>query len=248
MKTTSRLALGLACCAVLPAWASHPLITEDTDVQGRGKWALELHGERTRDRENGVASRNTEVLAKLAYGITEKADLEVELPYLREVEDGAVAEGRGDASVSLKWRFYESNGWSLVLKPDLFLPTGRDELGLGAGRTRWAANLIGGYEAGRFEFLAQLGYTDNRNRIDERSALRHASTAVLYAITEKMKLLADYARLTEPDPERGSHARLLVLGAKYEASERIELGLGLQLGLNDTADDRALRAGVKLHW
>jgi hypothetical protein len=148
---------------------------------------------------------------KLGYGIAENADLEVEFPHVREVTDGDVAQGRGDASLSLKWRFREKDGLSLVVKPDLLLPTGRDELALGAGRVRWAANLAAAYEFGKFELLGHVGYTHNRNRIGERR-------------------------------------REFVVGATYAASERIDVGIGVKNGLNDAADDRALRVGVKLRW
>ena len=242
-----RLAL-LAACVALPAWASHPLMTEDTNVLGKRKSEFELHGERARDEEQGLRTRRSEVTAKIAHGVTENADLEFELPYLREVSDGDVAQGRGDASVSLKWRFYEKEGLSLVFKPDLLLPTGRDEIGLGAGRVRWAANLVGGYETGKLEFLMHVGYTDNRNRIGERRSLWHASAALLYSLTEKLRLVADYGRDSNPDPAAGSPGRELVVGAMYELSERIELGLGVKKGLNDAADDRSLRMGLKLRW
>jgi hypothetical protein len=116
------------------------------------------------------------------------------------VTGGEVAQGRGDATLSLKWRFHDKDGFSLALKPDLLLPTGRDELGLGAGRVRWAANLAGAYEAGKLEFRAHIGYTDNRNRIGERRSLWHASAAALYSLTEKLRLIADYGKDSHPIP------------------------------------------------
>lgn len=238
----------LAAFVMASAWASHPLITEDTDVLDRGQWELELHGERARDEEGGVRTRRSDPAAKIAYGITESTQLELELPYIREVTDSDVAKGRGDASASLKWRFYAKEGLSLVFKPDVLLPTGRDEIGLGAGRVHWAANLVGGYETGKLEFLAHLGYTDNRNRIGERRSLWHASTALLYSVSDKLRLVADYARDTEPDPATGSHTRELVLGATYAFAERVDVGLGVKKGLNDGADDRSLRMGVKLRF
>jgi predicted porin len=241
--------LGLpALLITLPAWAGQPLITEDTNVLGKGVWELELHGEHAHDREAGVRTRRSEIAAKLGYGIGENADLEVEVPHAREEIDGAVAQGRGDASLSAKWRFHEKDGFSLAFKPALQLPTGRDQDGLGAGRVRWAANLAGAYEAGAFAFLAHLAYTDNRNRVGERRSLWHASAAVLYSLTEKLRLLLDYGRDSEADPAAGSHAREFVVGATYALSERIDLGIGVKKGLNDAAADRSLRAGVKLRW
>jgi hypothetical protein len=93
----------LALLLTLPAagWASHPLITEDTGVLGSGVWQLELHGEQARDSENGVTSRALDASAVLSYGVSAQADLQVELPYLREEAGTQTVKGRGDATVSL---------------------------------------------------------------------------------------------------------------------------------------------------
>jgi hypothetical protein len=235
---------------MLPAWASHPLLTEDTGVLGKGIWEFELHGERLRrDGPQGV-NRSTQALAKLGYGVAEALDVEVELPYAREVADGAVSSGRGDAGLAVKWRFYESakEGVSLAVKPVVLLPTGRDEIGLGAGRTRWAANLAGAYQAGRLELLAHLAYTHNRNRIAERQSLRHQSFAVRYTASTKLRLVADLARDSNPDPATRTYARELVYGATYAVTSDIDLGAGFSKALNDTAGERGLRVGIKLRW
>lgn len=131
-------------------WASHPLLTEDTGVPGRGVYEFELHGERV--RAPGV--RGIEAVAKLGHGLAETLDVEVELPYTRVVADGSETAGRGDVGLGAKWRFYDNGAFSAALKPELLLPTGRDELGLGAGRARWGVNLAASYEIGRFELLA----------------------------------------------------------------------------------------------
>jgi predicted porin len=243
-----RWSVWLGFALSVPAWASHPLLSEDTGVLGKGTFEFELHGERARDNEAGVTKRSSDAAAKLGYGATDKADVELELPYVREVTNGEVAQGRGDASLSLKWRFHETEGFSLAFKPDLLLPTGRDEVGLGAGRVRWAANLAASYERGKFELLGHLGYTHNRNRIGERTSLWHASAALLYSFTEKLKLLADYGRDSSPDPTGSARSRELVVGTTYAISERIDLGIGIKTGLSDAADDKSVRAGIKIRW
>ncbi len=158
----------LAACAGLvlafQAWADHPLITEDTEVLGKGGWQAELHGDRARDED----TRGTQVSGVLSYGFAEKADVQ-----------GEVSEGRGDASIAA------------------------------------------GYELARFQLLGDFGYLRNRNGRGERQSLWHASAAVLFAATENLKLVLD---------------------------EDIDLGVGLQKGLSDPADDRALRAGLKFRW
>ena len=231
-----------------PAWADHPMLTGDTDVLDKGQWELELHGERARDRENGVRTRASNVAATLARGITDKLEAEIELPFLREVTGGNVTQGRGDVSVSAKWRFYERDAVSLAVKPTLLLPTGRDDEGLGAGRMRWATTLAAAYALGRIELLANLGYLRNRNQVGEPAHVWQASAALRYTATDKLKLVLDNGKDSSPDPAARAPGRDLVLGVIYEPRDGIELGLGLKRGLNDEADDRALRAGIKIRW
>lgn len=191
-----------------------------------------------------MRTRRSDVSAKIGYGIAGNADLELELPYVREVTDGAVAQGRGDASLSVKWRFHESAWCSSPICCSRAAATSSAWAQAGcAGRPT-----SGAYEAGKLELLAHLGYTHNRNRLGERRSLWHASAAALYSLTDKLRLLADYGRDSEPDPAAGSHGREWVVGATYALSERIDLGVGVKNGLNDAADDRSLRAGVKLRW
>jgi hypothetical protein len=110
----------------------------------------------------------------------------------------------------------------MVLKPELH-----------EGR-RWGLNLVSGYQAGQLELLGQPGY------LRDEQAVRHASVAALYAVTERLKLALDIARVEE--------ARQAVLGLVYALSEDIDLGLGWMKGLSDAADDHALLAGIKLRF
>lgn len=233
----------LALLGAVSAWADHPMLTEDTEVLDAGVWEVELHGERSRERQGGVTTRGTDVTARLARGIVENLHWHVELPYLRETALGEIAKGRGDATLGLKWRFHDKDSFSLAFKPDLLLPTGRDEAGLGAGRVRWAANALAA-----LELIGHLGYTHNRNRIGERVELWHVSAALRWAATEKLKLVADLGRDSNPDPAARTAGRDLVYGLMYALRGNVDLGIGLKKGLNDEADDRALRAGVKLRW
>ena len=209
------------------ARASHPLITEDTGVLGEARWQIELHGERVRD--SGAYA--TAMAAALSYGFARTADLQLEQPYTHSGETR-----RADAVLSLKWRFYERDGLSMVLKPDL--EEGR----------RWGLNLVAGYARGRVELLAHAGYLRNRNAPGERESLRHASIAAVVAATGKLKLALDLGRDTSPDRASGAALREAVFGLMYAPSEDVDLGLGLKKGLSDPADDRALLAGVKLRF
>jgi hypothetical protein len=230
------------------AWANHPLISDDTKVLGKGVWEFELHGESARrDGSQGV-ERPAQVLAKLGRGIGQMVDVEVEMPYVREVTDGVVATGRADAAVALKWRFYEGeNGLSFAAKPGVLLPTGRDEIGLGAGRARWGASLIAAYELAKIELLGHVAYIDNRNDIGERVELWHLSAALRWAATDRLKLVFDLARESSTDPAERP-ANEVVYGFTFALRQDVDLGIGLKYGLNESADDRGVRAGIKLRW
>ena len=43
-------------------------------------------------------------------------------------------------------------------------------------------------------------------------------------------------------------ANEIVYGLTYALRENIDLGIGVKRGLNDSADDRGVRAGIKLRW
>jgi hypothetical protein len=247
-KRSALLTFGLSGLLSVPAQASHPLFTDDTNVLGKGVWEFEVHGEGARRDGSGGRSETTEVLAKLGYGVASTLDVEVELPYVREVVDGSVTSGRGDAAVAAKWRFYErENGFSMAIKPGVLLPTGRDELGLGAGRTRWGASLLAAYELGKLEFLGHVAYVHNRNDSDARVDLWHLSAALRWSVTGKLKLVLDAARESSADPAERP-ANELVFGVTFALHPDIDLGIGLKYGLNEVADDRGVRAGIKLRW
>ena len=191
---------------------------------GAGRWQLEAHGERLR----GTGGR--EVALALAHGIAPNADLQLEQPWQR---NGSTK--RGDAVLSVKWRFLERAALSMVLKPEL------DEEG------RWAASLVAGVKLSALEMLAHAGYRDNRDKPGERTSLRHTSVAALLEATDKLKLALDLSRDTGPAPASRASVREAVLGLIYAPTDGIDIGLGEKRTLSEPRE-RALLAGVKVRW
>jgi hypothetical protein len=231
------------------AQANHPLLTDDTEVIDKGTWQLELHGERSRDRDGNFTARGTEASVALSYGVAKNLEIQVEQPYLRfKAGDGtssAEVEGRGDVVLELKWNFYEHDGVALLLKPLMSLPTGSDELG--AERAQYGLELVAAKEFDVLEVLGQLGYASNRNDENERASLWRFSAALLWSATERLKLFVDVSRAAHP--ARGEAAvREWAYGFQYDISSAVDFGLGVKNGLSDSADDRALLAGLRLRW
>jgi hypothetical protein len=196
--------------------ASHPLLTEDTDVLGKGRWQAQLHASRSPDE--------TELEPELAYGIAERVDVKVALPYVRERREGA---GWGDASLTVKWRFHETERLALVFKPVLHLPG-------------WEANLVGGYTIGRFEALAQLGYARQRDRPEEPRSVRHRSVALVWSAMRDLRLVLDGVSRTP--------AREIVYGVLYDITDDLDVGVGIKRGLNDVAQNREVLFGARWRW
>lgn len=124
-------------------YAAHPLITDDVGTQGRGKFQLELNSEFACDEEAKAEviteEKGMEASAVLSYGIFETLDVVAGLPYGRiEVKENADTvfdeQGLSDASLKLKWRFFEAGGTSLALKPGVSFPTGDEKKGMGTGK------------------------------------------------------------------------------------------------------------------
>ena len=247
MRTTTRWKRRAGALATVlftsGAYGAHPLNTEDTGTQGRGRWQLELNGERNQDRVDDETVRGAQAAAVLSYGVADRVDLQAGLTW----QDTGPERGAGDAIAAVKWRFWEREPWSLGLRAGFTLPTGDEERGLGNGRTTWAALLIGQYEGERWIFLSHLGYRRNRNDLGNRESIREISGAVLYKATESLKLLVDAARTTNPDPESDQALRQMVVGFIWSATKDIDLDAGIRRG-NDPAIDRAVMAGITLRW
>jgi hypothetical protein len=251
-KTCLTAAALFSAACLLPAEAAHPLLTEDTGTQGEGNYQIELMVDRTRDHPPGIKMRELLTTAVLSYGLMENADLQVGLPVLRQhIHDASgrhARKGPLDASLDLKWRFFEREALSLALKPGITLPTGDADRGFGAGRATWGTLLVLTYEPGPWAFHSHLGYRRNTNAVDQRTSLAHISAALTYKMAEQLKLVADLSADTNPDrADRGS-LRYRILGLIYSPTPALDLDAGLKHGHGRAATDRAFLFGATYRW
>jgi len=238
------------------AWAAHPLITDDPETQGTGKFQLEINGEWATDKENSVAGTTretgTQAAAIFSAGVRENIDLVLTTPYQWvEVRDPAVRvreDGVGDTTLEVKWRFFERSGWSFGLKPGVTIPTGNDEKGLGAGKVGYGLHLISSVEKEPWTLLLNLGYVRNENRLDERQDLWRASLAAEYEIVEHLELVADIGVETNRDRGPATDTAFLIVGFIYEMQDNIDLALGVKYGLNKSETDFSVLPGVTVRF
>lgn len=228
--------------------AAHPLITDDTGTQGKGKFQIEFNGEYGHDKENGVTMKTTQAATTLSYGVTDPVDIVLVIPYhhirTKDSESATKGDGISDISIELKWRFYEKEGLSFALKPGFSLPTGDDEKGLGSGKVTCQLFFIATKELKPWDFHVNLGYIRNENKRDERKNLWHASLATTVEITKDLKAVANIGIEKNADRNLNIHPAFILGGLIYSPSENFDIDLGIKGGLTRPETDYAVLAGI----
>lgn len=249
------------CSLFTVSFAAHPLITDDTGTQGKGKFQLEINGEYGYDKEKveevTIKETVSEFAAAFSYGVLDNIDAVIVLPYQwnKAKEDSevvSVEKGISDISFEVKWRFYEADGLSLALKPGLSLPTGNEDKGLGNGRISYGLTFITTKEAEPWAFHLNLAINRNEYKLDDRDANRkdiwHASLASEVEIVKDLKLVANIGIEKNPDKSSSTDPAFILGGLIYSVSENLDLDFGVKFGLNNPETDRTLLAGMAVRF
>jgi len=162
--------------------------------RGEARFLVESNVNYLKDNEY----RSTAVPLAFTAGINETMDTAVEIPYLLlrpSAVTGQPESGFGDVLFKFKHRFYEQERrdgedeqpeHALAYQVAFSQPTGREEQGLGVGKTRWGARLLGTTEWESVEIIANLGY-----RVSGR-ALRRGNFSFDYVVA--FSIAVEYER------------------------------------------------------
>lgn len=231
------------------SYAMHPLITDDTGTQGKGKFQLEVNGGYGHNKDDeGVMTKTAQIAATITYGISDPIDIIIGLPYQHtriEASEGIIkGDGISDMSLEMKWRFYEKDGLSFALKPGLTFPIGDEEKGLGSGRVTYHLFFVTTKEIKPWAFHLNLGYMRNENKVDEKKNLWHASLASTVEVIKDLKLVGNIGM--EEDVERNLHVpdAFILGGIIYSLSENFDIDFGIKGGLTKPETDYTVLAGV----
>lgn len=239
------------------AFGAHPLITDDTGTQGRDKFQFEFIGEYGYDDEDGTRTKSflMPTVPVITYGMTDTLDIVLGVSYeyvkAEDSEGTSKVDGITDTSVEFKWRFYESRGLSLALKPGVTLPTGDGEKGLGAGKMTYGlfliATLAGDDKAAFLKGAAvhvNLGYRRNENSAGERKDMWHASLAGEVEIAAGLRAVANIGMERNPDRASDTPPAFLLGGIIYSVTENLDIDLGIKGGLTRPATDYSVLTGI----
>ena len=254
------------------AFAAHPLITDDTGTQGKGKFQLEVNSEFTKEKEQQYNSDEDkwetkketggELATVLSYGITDNVDIVLGLPYQwkKTKIDGVVTtdkteqgDGTSDMSLEVKWRFYEKDGLSFAIKPGITLPQGNEDKGLGNGKLSYGAVFITTKEIKPWAFHLNLGYTRNEYKLQadkdaNRNDIWHTSLAAEVEIMNVLKVVGNIGMERNPDKTSNTHPAFILGGLIYSISESIVVAAGVKGGLNKPETDLTLLAGITFRF
>jgi hypothetical protein len=258
LKMAKELLLAVFAVVSSPAvtvFAAHPLITDDTGTQGKGKTQLEFTVEYGHDSDDGTTT-NTLVFPRipvLSYGISETVDFVLGVPFERmEIKQaGGTTTERGisDVSLQLKWRFYEKEGLSFAVKPGVTLPTGDEGKGLGNGKASYSAFFITTKDMAPWAFHFNIGYIRNEYKLqaDEdanRKDIWHVSLASQVEVVKNLKAVANIGRERNSDKRSNTDPAFLLGGVIYSFTESFDFDMGVKAGLNKPETDITYLFGV----
>lgn len=243
-------------------YAAHPLITDDTGTQGKGKFQVEVNSEFTYDKEKeeGVTIKETggEIGTALSYGILDNIDIVAGMPFqwFKIKEDSELTSresGVSDLSLEVKWRFYEKEGLSFALKPGINFPTGNEKKGLGNGRPSYALTFITSKEIGPWALHLNLGYMRNEYKLREdkeanRKDIWHVSLASEVEVVKNLKLVGNIGMERNSEKASSRHPAFILGGLIYSISEGIDVDFGVKAGLNKPETDFTLLSGIAFRF
>ena len=237
----ARIAAGLLCLltgAALssPAFAAHPLITEDTGTQGTGNVEIENGLSRTQAGN----SRFYVYQPQVSYGLTPAFDLIVQPTLVRQ--DGA--QGFSDTNLDVKWRFFGAAPWSFGLRAGAALASGDRGFGLPRGTASAHGLLVATYDEAPWTVHANLGLTRNPAAAGGRQTIYQASTAVLFTASERLIWTLDAGISSDPDPSRRALPATLLAGAIYTVTPGLDVDLGYQVSSNARPQTRQWLLGL----
>jgi hypothetical protein len=231
----------LVAAVAAPAFAAHPLQTEDTGTQGTGN--VEIENGLQRAHAGGASAFTYQ--PQVSVGLATTVDAIVQPSWVSQHDPAAgTRSGPGDTNLDAKWRFWGADPWSLGVRAGIEAPTAQRGLGLPRGRIAEHALAVVTWDASPTTVHANLGFTHAPAAAGARATLAHASAALMQTLNERLILTVDGE--LDQDPGRRSHAwpGAMLAGAIWTARPGLDLDVGYQVGTHATPAVREWLAGI----
>lgn len=226
------------------SFAYRPLGTEDAGVAGKGVAQLELSWDYL--KWNG--DKEHVFLFVPIYGITERLELSVEIPYMiNQLEREIIQKGIGDINLVAKYLLIQEGkiNPAFTLKGVLKLDTGDFEKGLGSGDKDYSIFVVASKSIKNLTLHGQVGYTWIGKEKDEN--LRNIylyGLALDYGLTDAFHIVGEINGYRHPDRREAENPRDILLGIIYKLSEKFTLDFAIRRGLTASTPDWSTTAGI----
>ena len=234
------LSLGLSL-ATTPAFAAHPLQTEDTGTQGAAN--VEIENGLSQER---FGSRTVTVYQpQLSVGLSASIDAIVQpsVAWLHAPGRPMVS-GAGDTNLDAKWRFWGRDRWSMAVRGGLSAPTAQDGLGLSDSGSSEHALLVATWHDAPTTVHANVGLTHGPRAPGTRTSVAGLSAALMQAVGDRLVVAVDTGLQQDADASRRTWAGSLLGGVIWTARPGLDLDVGCQRSVNTAAVDRRWLAGL----
>ncbi len=249
---TLRHALGSLILAFAGAtWAAHPFVTDDARTQGAGKFELQLGSQFTRTADDGTTLSAFQFSPQLSYGLVDTVDIQLRPNYNSYFTTGVDpqrASGFGDVFAGFKWRFFEAGDWSSAITAGSGFPTGNAARGLDAGQTTPYAYLIAMWATESLQLQSTVGAIRNAAIPAGRAWLAHLSAAVLWTPQVGWQVGVDVLVDQHPFKSVAQWPAAALIGGIYTVTPFLDVDLGYQRRLNQSAPDNQYLLGATFRW
>ncbi|WP_339669867.1 transporter [Dasania marina] len=231
-----------------PSFAAHPLISDDTGTQGKGNQQLELSWDRINQESEGVNRRSLDAVWSL--GVVDSIDVSLYLPYTHVSHNRVESsKGVGDGSANIKWRFLESESWSMAATYSIGILSGDEDKGLGDDELLNFANVIAQKQWQSWQWLINAGWQYQHH--GDSAARDHnwqVSSAMLYHHNSQWTWLADIGYRQNPIASSSNAPGVMVLGVIYHLNPDLDIDVGYHKGVNTADKSERLGLGVAIRW
>lgn len=226
------------------AFAGHPLITEDTGMEGTGAYLMELNSEYSRIQNRQLSSRIIGVCATLTTGVNENLDLLVDMPFESCTEFSrnfhSSTMGLETPVIGAKWRFLDASPrLSFAIKSMISLPYFGQNI---EENSFYEMYVIGSFYGNRYGIHANTGYASAPG-INEQ--LWHASIAGEFEVSERVTAVTN---VSLDAPGSDNFITTLVGGMIYSITDHFALDFGVQTALWDNQRDMTLLTGSAISF
>ncbi|NQT00116.1 MAG: transporter [Candidatus Omnitrophica bacterium] len=225
------------------AFAARPLSTDDAGTVDQGHLEFESGFE-----YQNAANEEYSLSAVLKYGLTDKWDIGVEIPYqFLEVNDADDVDGSGDIVLYSKHVLLEETpefpavSFSFSLKTK----TGDENKSLGTGELDYIINLILSKELDKIVSHLNFGYSyvGAPEGQDDDDVFSYA-WALEYPLNEKVNLVGEVSAETNFSGDFDDNPFAALVGFNYAFSDMLTFDFGVGWGISEASADHRITAGL----